>query len=490
MDMTTFLGIDLGTSGVRVVILDENQTLVASEQTSLKMSHPKPLLSEQDPKDWWQAVNTCMHALKASRADALKSVKAIGLSGQMHGATLLDKQQNVLRPAILWNDGRSMLECQELVNREKNAINITGNLIMPGFTAPKLLWVKKHEPDIFKKIDKVLLPKDYIRLKLSGDYATDLSDASGTSWLNVRERKWSSEMLAACDLTESQMATCFEGNEITGQILESLAKEWGLPSECKIVAGAGDNAASAISINVVQPGTAFLSLGTSGVYFVSDNDYHVNVQKAVHSFCHCLPRYWHQMAVHLSAASCLSWAAKVFDADVETLMEDAERLDQPSSVVFLPYLSGERTPYNDTYARGVFFGLNHNTTRAELTQAILEGIAMLFAEGQQAMLDTDISINEVSVLGGGAHSYYWGKILASALQRPLIYRKARTVGAAVGAARLAWLAINEQDPVTAFHAPDIEAIIDPEPRLTEHFEHQKLLFGDLYTALRSEFRKL
>ncbi len=485
-----YLGIDIGTSSVKVVLLNELQELTAQANAALSLSHPQPLWSEQNPQDWWQATCDAMAQLRTSHPQQLAQVKAIGLSGQMHGATLLDSRQNILRPAILWNDGRCMSECEQLEQQVPEFAAITGNRVMPGFTAPKLLWVAKHEPEIFKKIAKVLLPKDYIRLLMTQENASDMSDASGTMWLDVGKRQWSETMLAATGLSEQHMPKLFEGSEITCGVTMEIAEKWGIPKNTLVAAGGGDNAAAAISVNVIKPGSAFLSLGTSGVYFVANQKFQANPEGGVHTFCHCLPKLWQQMTVHLSAASCLSWLSNVLKVKESELLEEAAQT--PAShdqVIFLPYLSGERTPHADSYARGVFFGLSHSTQRADLTKAVLEGVAFAFADGQNEMIKAGIPIQEVSVVGGGARSLYWGKILATALNRPLIYRHNREAGAAAGAALLAWLAVNKHDPLTAFSTPETEAIIEPDSRLLKNYEKKYSIFKELYQNLKAIYKK-
>ncbi len=484
-----YLGIDLGTSAVKIVLINDKQELIGQASAALFVSQPHPLWSEQNPQDWWNATGVAMAELKQKHSSALPQVKAIGLSGQMHGATLLDKHNRVLRPAILWNDGRSLEQCRQLESKVPAFAKITGNRIMPGFTAPKLLWVAEHEPAIFRQVAKVLLPKDYLRFLMTEHYATDLSDASGTMWLDVGKRTWSESMLQATDLSEQEMPSLYEGNAVTGQIKSTVAAQWGIPTDTMIVAGGGDNAATAVSVNVIKPGSAFLSLGTSGVYFVACADYRANPQDGVHTMCHCLPNLWHQMTVHLSAASCLSWWQQTTSAaSVEELLKEAEN-STPShdNIIFLPYLSGERTPMNDPYARGVFFGLSHATQRADLTRAILEGVAFAFADGQDAMLKAKVPIEEVAVVGGGARSLYWGKILASALNRSLVYRADREAGAALGAARLAWLGVHQVDPLTAFATPPVEAVVEPEQTLVESYQKKRQLFQLLYRQLKDLF---
>ena len=484
-----YLGIDLGTSGVKVVILGEDESLLAQASSPLTVARPEHLWSEQEPQQWWQAVNLAMTELKILHLNLLAQVKAIGLSGQMHGATLLDANNNVLRPAILWNDGRSHLECTELEQAVTNSREITGNIAMPGFTAPKLCWLKKHEPALFDKINKVLLPKDYLRFLMTGDYASDMSDSAGTLWLDVSKRCWSSVMLAATGLNESHMPKLYEGTEVTGLLTADIAKKWGM-SQVPVAAGAGDNAAGAAGIGVINPNEAFLSLGTSGVYFVANESYQPNPDGAVHTFCHCLPNTWHQMSVVLSAASCLSWVTKLTGAaNEQTLLDEvaSEDFTQPCQVTFLPYLSGERTPHNNPNAQGVFFGLGHNTSRAVLGRAVLEGVAFAFADGQQVLLDSGTKIDQVSVIGGGARSALWGKILASVLNRPLIYRQGGEVGPAFGAARLARIAVTGESPQMVCQPSKITSTIEADDTMSAYYQIQLQKFRKLYANISELF---
>ena len=358
-----FIGIDLGTSGVKVILLNAEGHILNTQQESLTISRPQPLWSEQNPEHWWQTTQTALD--KMSQQQDLSGVKAIGLSGQMHGATLLDRNGDIIRPAILWNDGRCEKQCKTLEEMVPNSRQITGNIMMPGFTAPKIKWVQEHEPENFARIDKVLLPKDYLRYKLCGQFASDMSDSAGTMWLDVEKRDWDDSILAATGLDRQHMPDLYEGNEITGNLYSELASQWGMP-EVPIVAGAGDNAAGAVGVGITKPGQAMLSLGTSGVYFAASNGFISNPESALHSFCHALPSTWHTMSVILSAASCLDWVAKLTNtADVPTLLKNVEQHANPDSeVVFLPYLSGERTPHNNPNAKGVFFGMTHETTSA------------------------------------------------------------------------------------------------------------------------------
>jgi len=482
-----YLGIDLGTSAVKVVLLD-GQHEVDHAGKPLSVQRPQPLWSEQDPEAWWQATRSCLAELRVRRATELAAVRAIGLAGQMHGAVLLDSSDKVLRPAILWNDGRSAAQCVTLEEREPRLREITGNLAMPGFTAPKLLWVAEHEPETFRQVRRVLLPKDYLRLRLSGDYASDMSDAAGTSWLDVAARAWSAEMLAAVGLNETAMPQLFEGSQPTGILRSELAAEWGMRSGVIIAGGGGDNAAGAAGVGVIRPGQAFISLGTSGVYFVATDRFAPNPGRAVHAFCHCLPRTWHQMSVALSAANCLSWFVGASHAESEVaLLEEISSADRDAGVLFLPYLAGERTPHNDVRARGVFFGMTHETTRADLGRAVLEGVAFALADGQDALTEAGTRIDEVAVIGGGARSELWGRILASALDRPLHYPRGGEAGPAYGAARLARLAHTGEDPTTVCSRPDVERVVEPEQRLRDRYRSRLAEYRQLYSVLKDHW---
>lgn len=488
-DLIMYLGIDLGTSGVKVILLNDNDTIIGQTSASLDVSRPKVLWSEQDPQDWWNATNEAIASLKLEHGADLKKVKAIGLSGQMHGATLLDEHNNVIRPAILWNDGRSQQQCIELETSEKNSRQITGNMAMPGFTAPKIAWLRAHEKNNFSKIAKVLLPKDYLRFLMTGDFASDMSDSAGTLWLDVGKRQWSAEMLAATGLSEKHMPTLFEGTEITGFLSDDVANQWGM-ARVAVVAGGGDNAAGAAGIGVTKPKQAFLSLGTSGVYFVANESYQPNPDSAVHTFCHCIPKLWHQMSVILSAASCLTWVTQLTGFKDETsLLAEVEQLDfsKPSELIFLPYLSGERTPHNNPDAKGIFIGLTHTTGAAELCRAVLEGVAFAFADGQQALIAAGTEIDQVSVIGGGSKSALWGEILASVLNKPLTYRAGGEVGPAFGAARLAKAAISNDSFADVFNEGEIINVIKPNKIMQKYYQKQHLKFQQIYQNVKALF---
>jgi xylulokinase len=442
-----YIGIDLGTSGVKAILLNEQGDVVASQTEKLTVSRPHPLWSEQDPEQWWLATDRAVKAL--AQQHSLREVKALGIAGQMHGATLLDEQQKVLRPAILWNDGRCAQECEILENQVPESRGITGNLMMPGFTAPKLLWVQRHEPEIFRQVDKVLLPKDYLRLRMTGEFASDMSDAAGTMWLDVAKRDWSDVMLAACHLTRANMPALFEGSEITGTLLPAVAQAWGM-SEIPVIAGGGDNAAGAVGVGMMNAGQAMLSLGTSGVYFAVSDGFLSKPESAVHSFCHALPERWHLMSVMLSAASCLDWAVKLTGlSSVPALITAAQQADEQAEPVwFLPYLSGERTPHNNPQAKGVFFGLTHQHGPAELAKAVLEGVGFALADGMDVVHACGVKPASITLIGGGARSEYWRQMLSDISGLQLDYRTGGDVGPALGAARLAQIAMNSYKPLS------------------------------------------
>ncbi len=459
-----YLGLDLGTSSVKAIIMNEQGDVVASHSIPLTLSHPHPQWSEQDPQAWWQATDEAIKQL--SRTQPMEQIQAIGLSGQMHGAVLLDAQQNILRPAILWNDGRSVKQCLRLAKQYPQFKEITGNLVMPGFTAPKLQWVAENEAEIFCQIAHVLLPKDFLRWKMSGNFASDMSDAAGTLWLDMQKRDWSDELLAATGLSRCQMPTLFEGNQITGYLLPEIAKKWQM-KQVPIIAGGGDNAAGAIGVGVYQPGQGMLSLGTSGVYFVVSEKFLQNSDNAVHSFCHALPQTWHLMSVILSAASCLDWVCQLTGiSDVGAMFKEIEQhAHSDSSLLFLPYLSGERTPYNNADAKGVFWGLTHQHQRADLCRAVLEGVSFALRQGIEVADKAGQHADNITLIGGGARSEYWRQLLADITGKTLDYRQGGDVGPALGAARLAQLAINpahlsqiilSQPKLETRHVPNLE----------------------------------
>ncbi|KAA8995375.1 xylulokinase [Affinibrenneria salicis] len=438
-----YMGLDLGTSEIKAVIIDESGALRASAGEALTLQRPHPQWSEQDPAQWWAATNRAIARLRADCPELWRDIRAIGLSGQMHGAVLLDERDEVLRPAILWNDTRCADECQLFTRQAPELHAIAGNLAMPGFTAPKLLWVARHEPACFARVRSVLLPKDYLRLLMSGDKVSDMSDAAGTLWLDVAGRDWSDTLLSACGLSRRHMPALVEGSAPSGCLRAEVAQAWGLADGVIIAGGGGDNAASAVGVGAVNSGDAFISLGTSGVIFAVNDRFRPNPQSALHAFCHALPGRWHQMSVMLTAASALRWLCQLLGTHEIALLEEVAALsveEQRLAPVFLPYLSGERTPHNDPNASGAFFGLSHSTQRGALAYAVLEGVTFGLADGLAVMRQAGTHVGQFSLIGGGGRSPWWAQLIADVLQVPVVTHKDGAAGGALGAARLGWLA--------------------------------------------------
>ena len=479
-----YLGLDLGTSGVKALLIDANQRAVASANGVLDVSRPHSGWSEQDPADWIKATEEAIGKLKRSHGKELAAVKGVGLSGQMHGATLIDAEDKVLRPCILWNDTRSHVEAAAL-DADPRFRSLTGNIVFPGFTAPKLAWVRKNEPEVFAEIARVLLPKDYLRLWLTGEYISEMSDSAGTSWLDVARRAWSNELLAATDLSERQMPALVEGTEAGGRLRSELASVWGMGGGVVVAGGAGDNAASACGMGTVKPGAAFVSIGTSGVLFAANAAYLPNPDSAVHTFCHALPAAWHQMGVTLSATDSLNWLSEVTGKSAADLTgELGDELKAPGSVTFLPYLSGERTPHNDAAIRGSFTGLGHESGRPALTQAVLEGVAFAFRDSLEALKAAGTTLSHVTAIGGGSRSRYWLKGIATALGLPVDIPADGDFGAAFGAARLGLIAAETADPYAICMKPKTAATVEPERALAGAYEDAYRRYRSLYPAIR------
>lgn len=485
-----YLGIDLGTSELKLVLLDEQHRIVAGAAEPLAISRPQPQWSEQDPADWWMALDAVMRRLQAAHPAALASVRAIGLAGQMHGAVLLDRNDDVLRPAILWNDGRSGSQCAELEAALPALHAITGNLAMPGFTAPKLLWVREHEPHLFARTARVLLPKDWLRLGLTGEHVSEMSDASGTLWLDVGRRRWSEEALAACGLTLAHMPRLVEGSAVSARLRPVLAQRWGLRRDVLVAGGAGDNAASAVGVGAVRRGQGFVSLGTSGVIFLASDRFCPNPASAVHAFCHALPGRWHQMSVMLSAASALRWGRVLLglpsEAALLELVARTTREQRARAPLFLPYLSGERTPHNDADAQGVLFGLTHEHDAASVGYAIVEGVSFGLLDGWGSLITEGDPVAALSLVGGGARSGFWAQLIASALEVTMHVHETSEASGALGAARLAWLADGgDESDVCRSHAITREFRPDAAESALLAPRHKR--YRALYPALRSQF---
>jgi xylulokinase len=487
-----YLGIDLGTSELKLVLLSPRHRIEASARSPLSISRPQPLWSEQQPEDWWRALEDAMAQLAQSHPDAMRAVRGIGLSGQMHGAVLLDAADAVLRPAILWNDGRSAAQCEALMHDVPELTQIAGNLAMPGFTAPKLQWVREHESETFARTARVLLPKDYLRLRLTGSAITDMSDASGTLWLDVARRDWSARLLEATGLTRAHMPALVEGSAPGGRLRGELARRWGLPEGVVVAGGGGDNAASAVGIGAVEVGQGFVSLGTSGVIFVVSDAFRPNPQAAMHAFCHALPGRWHQMSVMLSAASAVDWAARLTGlADAAALVERAATLNpaqRARAPIFLPYLSGERTPHNNAAAQGLLFGLTHEHDAGTIGWAAIEGVSFGLLDGLHSLaLPADAAPKRLALVGGGARSALWGDLLASVLGIELEVRDGNEAGGALGAARLGWLAAGGELAEVCRASAEPARVHRPLAGLADTLRERHARFRALYEALAPRF---
>lgn len=480
-----YLGLDLGTSGLKAVLVDDAQAVIGSATAPLSVSRPHPGWSEQDPAQWWRALEQVLDTLKARHPAELAAVRGIGLSGQQHGAVLLDAEDQVLRPCILWNDTRASAECAALEAAWPDLRRVAGNIAMPGFTAPKLLWVRNHEPEIFSRTARVLLPKAWLRLALTGEAIEEMSDASGTLWLDVAARRWSGDALAATGLPPAAMPRLVEGSQAAGRLRPDLARLWGMASPPLLAGGAGDNAAGAVGLGAIRPGDAFVSLGTSGVLFANTDGARPYPEGAVHAFCHALPGRWHQMGVTLSAAASLAWWAGIAGLDEARLVAEIGPVERPSEALFLPYLAGERTPHNDGAVRGAFAGLSAGTERAALTQAVMEGVAFSLRDSLDAVRASGTRVEAADVIGGGSRSGAWIRILASVLDLPLRPLVEGEHGGAFGAARLARLAVTGEAPEAVCTPPERGATVLPDRGLAEAYAERLVRYRGLYPALKA-----
>lgn len=459
-----YIGLDLGTSGLKGLVIDDAQNVLAEATAPLSVSRLHDGWSEQNPADWITAAEQVLDALAAVMP--LNAVRGIGLSGQMHGATVLDASDNVLRPCILWNDTRAAPQAAAMDGDPKWR-QISGNIVFPGFTAPKIVWLREHETALADRIAKVLLPKDYLRLWLTGEHVAEMSDAAGTGWLDTGARDWSDALLDATGLTLSAMPRLVEGSDVSATLRADIAARWGMAATTIVAGGGGDNAASAIGMGVVKAGQAFVSLGTSGVLFAANDGYQPDPASAVHTFCHALPGTWHQMGVILSATDALNWYARLVGSTATALTADLGPLQAPGKTRFLPYLGGERTPVNSASVRGAFIGLEHATDQTAGTRAILEGVAFAVRDCRDALAATGTNIETCVAVGGGSRSDYWLRAVATALDLPLSVPKDADVGAALGAARLGMMAVSGDTTLATL--PPLSHTIDPDPALRDAF---------------------
>jgi xylulokinase len=460
----TFLGLDVGTSGVKALLIDDSQTTISEGHGLLSVERLHHMWSEQDPQSWITACEAAIDQVRAQAPTEFAALRGIGVSGQMHGATLLGANDAPLRPAILWNDGRAHAECGELEARA-DFRGIGGNIVMAGFTAPKLRWVQKNEPDIFERTRKVLLPKDYVNLWLTGEYVSEMSDAAGTLWLDIAGRDWSDALLSATDLTRNHMPRLVEGSTRAGDLRPELRRSWGVGA-VTVAGGAGDNAATACGLGAVNAGDGFLSLGTSGVLFSVTDRFATNTERAVHSFCHAVPKTWHHMGVILSATDTLAWFGQITGQTPAALAGMVSDVTAPSPITFLPYLSGERTPHNAPDATGSFQGLRRDHTLPDLVQAIMEGVGFAFADCCAALDAAGSRPQTVNVAGGGSQSETWLQMIANITGLVLTVPKSGSQGAALGAARLATLASDAGGARDVLTSARIDRTFEPDHTMT------------------------
>ncbi len=489
--MPYVMGIDVSTTGVKVLLVNPAGKVIASASSEHPLSTPRPLWSEQDPADWWRGALAGIRQVLGQTGLRGEQVAAVGLTGQMHGLTLLDEGGAVLRPAILWNDQRTAAECDEIrarVGRER-LIQVTGNDALTGFTAPKLLWVRRHEPQVYARVAHILLPKDYVRYRLTGGFAVDRADGSGTILFDLRQRDWSPEVLASLEIPLEWLPTTYEGSAVTGQISAEAARLSGLQAGTPVVGGGGDQAAQAVGVGAVRPGIIALTLGTSGVVFAPTPQPFIEPNGRLHAFCHAVPGRWHLMGVMLSAAGSLRWFRDTFapGVDFDALLKPAEEIPPGAEgLLFQPYLTGERTPHPDPLARGSFTGLTLRHGLPHLTRAVLEGVAFGLRDSFELIKSAGLEqIDQVRLSGGGARSPLWRQILADVFNAGLVTVNT-TEGAAFGAALLAgvgcgwWAGVDE----ACAAAVQLTGCTAPRPPEVERYAHYYSLFSQLYPATR------
>jgi len=488
--MATLIGVDVGTSGTRALAVTTEGELVAEANRPHELLTPRPGWSEQDPAQWWDATKAVL-AEVASRAD---DVIGLGLTGQMHGSVFLDAAGDVIRPALLWNDQRTAEECDEITERvgAERLLELAGNPALTGFQAPKVLWLARHEPDAYARVAAVLLPKDYVRLRLTGERATDASDAAGTLLLDVRARDWSAEILDALEIPREWLPAVFEGPEVTGTLTDALADELGLPRGLPVAAGGGDNAAAAVGVGVVREGSLSSSIGTSGVIFAHRDAFAPDPSGRVHAFCHAVPGAWHLMSVTLSAGGSLSWWRDVAGEGFDALVGEAEAVDPGSEgLLFLPYLTGERTPHLDPEARGGFVGLTVRHGRGHLTRAVMEGVAFSMRDGLEIMRGLGTPDDDVRAVGGGSRSPLWLQLQADVYGRP-VRRTVIDEGPAYGAALLAGVAAGAFADVDEASARVRlrEEVTEPDAERARRYDELYGTYAGLYPALRDAMHAL
>ena len=502
--MSVFLGVDIGTSGTKTLAIDERGTILADASQSYPCYFPKPLWSEQDPEDWWRATVATIKEVVGKAELKPADVKAIGLSGQMHGSVFLDKSGKVIRKALLWNDQRTAEECEEIEQRaggRKKLIQMVANPALTGFTAPKILWLRNHEPKNFDRTTHVLLPKDDVRRRLTGEMATEVSDASGMLLLDVAQRKWSRKLLGRLDLDESMFAKCYESEEVTGKLTPAVARELGLSTDCVVVGGAGDCAANAVGTGVVTRGVLSNSIGTSGVMFVHSDKMQVDPQGRLHTFCHAVHGKWHMMGVTLAAGGSLQWFVEQVCKDLggkdqppayDQLTWEAEAAPRGSEgLFFLPYLAGERTPHADPLARGSFVGLTMSHTRGHLVRSILEGVAYSLRESLDIIRELGVPVKQIRASGGGAKTALWRQVQADVFGQDVVTINAEQ-GPGYGVALLAAVGAGAFKNVEEACNATIRVVsrTAQDKKAAKRYDRGFPVYQGLYRALRDSFRAI
>jgi xylulokinase len=480
-----YLGLDLGTSGLRGLLVRQDGTVVGSAEATYEVKHPHVGWSEQNPADWTKACGAVVQALREMHSSAFTALKGIGVSGHMHGATLLNETGHVLRPCMLWNDTRAHNQATRLDGLD-GFRKTSGNIVFPGFTAPKVLWVAEHEPEIFAQIAKALLPKDYLNFWLTGEYVSDMSDGAGTAWLDSGARDWSDDLLSKSGMRRDQMPKLFEGSDPVGTLRPDLAVDWGVGADVIVVGGAGDNAAAACGVGALREGAAFVSLGTSGVLLAAKNSFAPMPASAVHTFCHAIPNRWYQMGVILAATDSLNWLARNLEVDAAELSNAlGDRINGPNQMQFLPYLSGERTPHNDSAIRGALLSIDIASTRDDLTLAIMEGVSFALRDSLEALKSTGTNLSRALAIGGGSQSPYWVELIATVLDLPIDLPEKGEFGAALGAARLAIVGHTGVDAESVMPCPKIAKTVLPRHDLTAAYDAAFERYRKTYPALKA-----
>ena len=500
--MSISIGIDVGTSGTKALAINPRGEILAEASAGYPCHHPKPLWSEQDPEDWWQATVKVVRVVVKQAKLKPAEVAAIGLSGQMHGSVFLDKKNKVIRPALLWNDQRTEAECDEIEQRaggRKRLIKMVANPALTGFTAPKILWLRNHERRNFAKTAKVLLPKDEIRRRLTGEFATEVSDASGTLLLDVVKRRWSKSLLTKLDIDPNLLPTCYESEEVTGTLTAAAAKKLGLSTNCVVVGGAGDCAAGAVGNGIVKKGLLNTSLGTSGVVFAHSDEPQFDPLGRLHTFCHAVRGKWHLMGVTLTAAGALQWFHnEIVTAGVsgksayKQITKEAQKVAVGSEgLQFLPYLAGERTPHLDPNARGALVGITLKHGRGHVTRAIMEGVTMALRDSYAIMQDLGVPVRQIRASGGGAKNPFWRQMQADVFGKPVMAMVADE-GAAYGVALLAAVGAGEFKNIEEACNATIKTAdqLKPNAKARKVYDRAFPVFQSLYAALREEFPQL